>query len=107
MKLLTKQIKAQAEKQYPLGSDLEKQKVVAKFFDPTGSFTWYLLNIDPEDEGYAWGIVKGHAVEMGSFSLLELQEYKGRFGLGIERDAWFEPVNAGELWQKLIKGEHV
>ena len=107
MKLLTKEIKTQAEKQYALGSDMENQKVVAKFFDPAGSWTWYLMNIDPEDSSYAWGIVRGAEVEVGSFSLTELQEYKGRFGLGLERDIYFTPRNAQELWQKLIKGEHV
>ena len=107
MQLLTKAIKAKAEKQFPLGSSLETQKVVAKFFDPVGSWTWYLMNIDPEDENYAWGIVKGAEVEMGSFSLKDLQEHKGRFGLGIERDLWFTPVNASELWERLTKGEHV
>ena len=40
MQLLTKEIKTKAEKQYDQGDDMS-QKVVAKFFDPVGSFTWY------------------------------------------------------------------
>ncbi len=27
---------------------------------------------------------------MGYFSLVELEEFRGRFGLGIERDRWFK-----------------
>jgi hypothetical protein len=48
MKLFTKEIEEKAQAQYPLGSDLEKQMVVAKFFNPTGAGTWYLINQDPK-----------------------------------------------------------
>ena len=99
MQLLTKEIKTKAEKQYDQGDDMS-QKVVAKFFDPVGSFTWYLMNKDPESD-YCWGIVDGMAVEIGSFGLDELQSYTGHFGLGIERDTSFEPVEAKVIWKKL------
>ena len=71
MQLLTKEIKTKAEKQYNQGGEMS-QKVVAKFFDPVGSWTWYLMNKDPES-GYCWGIVDGMAVEMGSFMIEELE----------------------------------
>ena len=103
MQLLTKEIKTKAEKQYDQGDDM-RQKVVAKFFDPVGSFTWYLMNKDPESD-YCWGIVDGMAVEIGSFGLDELQSYTGHFGLGIERDTSFEPVKAIEIWDKLHASE--
>ena len=99
MQLLTKEIKTKAEKQYKLGSDMS-QNIVAKFFDPVGSWTWYLMNKDPESD-YCWGIVDGMAVEMGSFGLDELQSYTGHFGLGIERDTSFDPVEANIIWKKL------
>ena len=99
MKLLTKEIKLKAEKQYKNGDDMS-QKVVAKFFDPVGSWTWYLMNKDP-DSDYCWGIVDGNAVEMGSFGLNELQEYTGQFGIGIERDTSFDPVEANTIWKML------
>ena len=99
MQLLTKEIRTKAEKQYNQGGEMS-QKVVAKFFDPMGSWTWYLMNKDPESD-YCWGIVDGIAVEMGSFGLNELQEYTGQFGLGIERDTSFSPVTAKEIWEKL------
>jgi hypothetical protein len=106
MKLMTKQIEKKAQTQYPLGNDLT-QNVVAKFFDPTGSWTWYLMNQDPQDPDYLWGIVKGFEVEIGSFSLSELQSFRGGFGLGIERDLYFTPRPAGEVLEKLNKGQHV
>jgi hypothetical protein len=107
MKLMTKEIETMARKQYPKGNDLDTQKVVAKFFDPTGSWTWYLMNQDPEDPDYLWGIVKGFEVEIGSFSLSELQTTKVRFGLGIERDLGFHPMPAKEVWEKLNQGKHI
>lgn len=100
MKLLTKDITKKATKQYSQGTDLE-QNVVAKFFNPCGDWTWYLMNIDPNDPDYAWGIVDGFAVEMGSFSISELESVTLPFGLGIERDIHFEPKPAKEVWETL------
>lgn len=107
MELFTKEIIEKAKTQYPFGSDMENQMIVAKFFNPTGARTWYLMNMDPGDEDYCWGIVDLFEVEVGSFSKSELKNFKGPLGLGIERDLYFEPVNAKELWEKLIKGIHV
>jgi len=106
MKLMTKAIERQAQKQYPKGASLN-QRVVAKFFNPCGSWTWYLMNQDPENPDYLWGIVDGFAVEMGSFSLSELQSVRLKFGLRIERDLYFTPISAKELYEKLNNGEHV
>ena len=107
MQLMTKAIEKKAQAQFPLGSDLEKQQVVAKFFNPVGSWTWYLLNQDPQDKDYLWCIVQGFELEIGSDSLSELQSARGQFGLGIERDRWFKPMNAKELYDRLLKGEHI
>lgn len=106
MKLITKEIEKKAQAQFSQGSSFE-QTVVAKFFDPCGSWTWYLMNQDPEDPDYLWGIVKGFEVEMGSFSLSELESVKGPLGIGIERDLYFKSITAKELWGKLQAGEHV
>jgi hypothetical protein len=106
MKLMTKEIEKKAQKQFPRGSDME-QLVVAKFFDPTGSWKWYLMNQDPADPDYLWGIVKGSEIEVGSFSLSELSTVKGALGIGMERDLYFDPKPASEILDKLNKGEHV
>jgi len=106
MKLMTKAIEKKAQRQFAKGSDMS-QMVVAKFFDPCGSWTWYLMNQDPNDPDYLWGIVKGFEVEMGSFSLSELSTVKGRLGLGMERDLYFTPKAAKEIWDKVNAGQHV
>jgi len=104
--LITKAIAKKAQAQFPKGSDMS-QLVVAKFFDPSGSWKWFLMNQDPDDPDYLWGIVKGFEVEVGSFSLSELSTVKGALGIGIERDLYFDPKPASEILDKLNKGEHV
>ena len=101
MKLLTKEITKKATEQFDKGSDME-QMIVAKYFDKGGDWQWFLMNM--EDENYCWGIVKGFEVEMGSFSLTELEEVLGR---RLERDLYFEQVKAKDLWKQLNNGEFV
>ena len=103
MKLFTKEIEAKAQAQYKYGADMEKQVIVAKFFNPAGAGTWWLMNQDPSDPDYLWGVVQLYETEVGSFSKSELENFRGMFGLGIERDLHFEEVNAKELYDKLIK----
>ena len=87
MKLLTKEIEKNFQK---IGrqEDVKDPIVVAKFFNPAGGGTWYATEYDPIEKmffGYV-SIFGDHCDEWGSFSLIELESIKGRFGLGIERD---------------------
>lgn len=104
MKLMTKEISKKAMAQYPMGNSMN-QMIVAKFFNPLGDWKWFVMNQDPEDPDYLWGIVKGYEIEIGSFSLSELQSLDVGLGLGIERDKFFTPLPAKDCWKKLIKGE--
>jgi hypothetical protein len=65
---------------------------VVKLFAPSGAATWLLTEIDPSDETVAWGLCDlGMGFpEFGTVSLIELAQYRGRFGLGIERDLHFK-----------------
>ncbi len=65
---------------------------VVKLFNPTGAATWLLTELDPEDPTVAWGLCDlGMGFpEFGTVSLTDLAEFKGRFGLGIERDLHFK-----------------
>ena len=99
MELLTDELKKQAEDQYPKGSDFD-QDIVAKFFTPWTNWNWYLMNKKP-GEDYCWGIVEGHAIEAGSFTLSELEEIAGPYGLEIQRDLSFVPLKANDLWKEL------
>mgnify|MGYP003108892308 FL=1 len=105
MKLLTKEIVEKAQDQYNRASDLDSQDVVAKFFDPMGSWTWYLMNLG-KDKDYAWGIVKGHEVEMGSFLISELESVQLPLGMTIERDKFWQPKGAKEVYDGLLEGRH-
>ena len=65
---------------------------VVKLFNPCGAGTWLLSEIDPEypDEcGFGLADLGFGTPELGSIGLLELTEYRGPFGLGIERDIHF------------------
>ena len=42
-----------------------------------------------------------------NFSINELESIKLPFGLKIERDMYFEPMKAKDVWDKLNRGEHV
>jgi hypothetical protein len=65
---------------------------VVKLFNPCGAATWLLTEIDPDDETVAWGLCDlGMGFpEFGTVSLEELAAYRGRLGLGIERDLHFK-----------------
>lgn len=96
MKLLTKEIREKLLKAGREGNP--EQKIIAKFFNPTGAGTWYALDAEESgDDLICFGYVTGLAYdEFGSFSINELQAYRGRFGLGIERDIHF-PVGKRTL----------
>lgn len=106
IKLITQEIQKQLHEQYAKGADMGTQKVVCKFFHPFSNWKWYVMNQDPEDENYLWGIVKGVAIETGSIYLPELKELK-IMGLPIERDLHFPPTPAIEIWERLHKGEYI
>ena len=106
MKLFNKTIDRQLFNQYSLGSDLSKQEVVVKIFNPYGNGTWFILNSDPEDPDYLWAIVDlGYGAEIGSVSRSELENYRNRMGWGFERDLSFDPVNAQELYEGVRRGD--
>ena len=106
MKLFNKTIDRQLFKQYSLGSDLSKQEVVVKIFNPYGRGTWYILNSDPSDPDYLWAIVDlGYGAEVGSVSRSELENYRNKMGWGFERDLSFDPTNAEELYKGVRQGK--
>ena len=68
---------------------------LVKFFTPDSSWTWYASEFDGDD--IFFGLVSGLEVELGYFSLSELEEIRGPRGLPIERDLHFEPKALQEL----------
>lgn len=72
----------------------EKQGLAAvapvKFFTPAGGWTWYATEFDGKD--IFFGLVAGLDLELGYFSLSELEGIRAPFGLPIERDLYFTPT---------------
>jgi hypothetical protein len=73
--------------------------VRAKLFAPWSSWTWYLLECEPNGP-IAWGLVVGHESEFGYIDLSELEAVRGPGGLTIERDIHFTPCTIAELIQR-------
>ena len=100
MELLTKELR---EKFPPLrateGKKPEDIKIIAKFFDPTGSWTWYPVEFEKDT---FFGYVRGFENEMGYFSLKELESITGQFGLGIERDLYFGKHTLAEVMKERL-----
>jgi hypothetical protein len=66
-----------------------------KFFTPDSNWTWYPTEFDGTDVFF--GLVDGFEMELGYFSLSELESVRGGLGLSIERDLYFEPASLQAL----------
>lgn len=102
MKLITKAIETKAAR---IGRDdktpRDEKPILVKLFNPTGAATWYATEYDAETRTF-FGWVTGLGFdELGYFSLDELEAFRGRMGLGIERDRHFGRHTLGEV----IRGE--
>lgn len=96
--LLPQEIKDKLPKLYEneeLGLDALTQ---VKFFTPTSNWTWYGSEYDGVD--LMFGLVIGHEIELGYWSMRELEEVRGPYGLPIERDLYFAPLSLRELMEK-------
>lgn len=94
-----------------------------KFFTPDANWTWYAseasailddgndvpLNETPADDPRItnilfFGLVHGYELEFGNFTLKELEDIRGPFGLAVERDRHFQPKTLGELQELHQRG---
>jgi len=104
MKLMTKAL----EKRFAKVGRQEKVEdpiIIAKFFNPTGRGNWFATEYNPKDKiffGYV-SLFGDYCDEWGSFSLSELEDYKGQLGLGIERDLGFEETKSSEIIKQYTK----
>jgi hypothetical protein len=84
--------------------DVKDPIVVCKFFNPAGAGTWWATEYSPEDRiffGYV-SIFGDECDEWGTFSLEEIENYRGMFGLGIERDLHFDPQPISKACPKAL-----
>ena len=100
MKLMTEEIRKKLPPLYSQESKGGKAVAVVKFFTPDGSWTWYATEFDGEDTFF--GLVRGLEMELGYFSLRELESTRGRLGLKIERDRYFGEHTIGEARERQI-----
>jgi hypothetical protein len=90
MKLITKEIERRLLENGRRPD--EDHRPVLKFFDPCGAATWLISQMDPDEPDILFALCDlglGFP-ELGSVRLSELESVKGRLGLGIERDLYFE-----------------
>ena len=83
-------------------SEVKNPLIVAKFFDPVGSATWYATEYNPNTRicyGYVTGLVYD---EWGTFSIDELESIRRPFGLRIERDIHFEEKTFNEQFPQQL-----
>lgn len=92
------------------GDDELAMKPVVKLFDPNGGATWLLVSLYPENPDLAFGLTDlglGFP-ELGDIYLPELGRYRGKFGLGIERDLYFDASKTlGEYAERALEAGRV
>jgi Protein of unknown function (DUF2958) len=97
MHLLPEELKKKLPPLY--ATEQDKDPIVwVKFFTPWTNWTWYVTEYDGDDTFFGW--VEGYEHEFGYFSLSELENVKGPWGLKIERDLYFTPCRLSEVKQK-------
>lgn len=110
MKLLTKAIEKKLPKlneQEGLG---ENAIVYCKFFDPFGSYTWFVLKgerIENDDFEFFGIISDGSMFEYGYFRLKDLESLKFFGKPRIERDLYFKPKALKEAKEEFAKSHGV
>lgn len=74
--------------------------VYIKFFNPSGSDTWYILEGEQDGDDFRmFGLCDlfGDGGELGYVSLNELKSVRTAYGLRIERDRYFEPCPLSQV----------
>ena len=90
MQLLTEEIKANLPKLCATeNTPIDKKEIVAKFFNPLGTETWYVVEGEEDGDWLFFGLAEITDAEWGYFSLSQLKSVKLPFGMGIERDLYF------------------
>ena len=95
MKIITKAIEnAFAKQGYTGNKETKDIKIVMKLFNPQGAGTWYLYEKEDDDIYMAFcNLNDPEMAECGRISMQKLMSYRGRLGLGIERDMRFDPLS--------------
>jgi hypothetical protein len=80
--------------------DVQNPIVVAHFFNPCGAGNWYATSYDPQENViFGWAEILPGGGEWGYTSIDELESYVGPFGIGIERDLYWDEKKASEVFK--------
>lgn len=109
MQLLTKELRKKIPPLYSQENEVDPM-VYAKFFDPVGSWTWFVTEGEQkEDDFLFFGLVIGFDVELGYFTERQLKTAKdgatGLQAMPIERDLYFTPCRLSQV-KKMYNREH-
>jgi hypothetical protein len=88
VKLITEALKRRFAKVGRQDDKEENVIVIAKFFTPDSSWTWFALEYE-EETNVCFGFVIGPFPELGYFSIEELEGVRGLLGLPVERDLYW------------------
>jgi len=104
MRLLTEEIKKTLPALYTQENEKDPM-VYIKFFDPVGSWTWYVLEGEEQEGDFLFfGYIVGFEAELGYFTLSQLESAKkgliGIQALPIERDLYFTPCKLSKIKTK-------
>jgi len=102
MELLDGQSRALLPKLYANEQQGSDAVAPVKFFTPDSSWSWYASEFDGND--LFFGLVSGWELELGYFSLSELEGVRGGLGLPVERDLYYQPQSLAALQQKHRRG---
>ena len=113
VKLLTKELEKKIPPLYSQENNPDPM-VVAKFFFPAGSATWWIIegewqepniiDVDDKRDYLMFGLCMlftPQEAELGYVSLNELASVTGHFGLRVERDMYWEPVPLSKVKERL------
>ena len=93
--LLTQAIRRALPPLYNTDEQGDEAVAGVKFFTPDSGWTWYATEFDGENTFF--GLVVGHEIELGYFSLSELETARGPRRLPVERDLYFRPTPLAAL----------
>ena len=100
MKLLTKEMR---ENLPTLGSTAEESNpmCIAHFFNPCGAGDWYVIEGGEINGQYIfYGIANIIAPDFGEFTLQQLEEVSKQLIIPIERDLYYTPEPAQEVYKR-------
>ena len=100
MSLIAKDIVNKIPNLYETENQEEKICYV-KLFLPNSNWTWYIIEINKQDNNTCFGFVDGFEKELGYFSLKELANIRDSLGVKVERDISFKPTKL----ETILKGD--